>query len=42
MFSRCLYGKLGWEIVGKSDINIRIKDKKIKVVRFLKKEKGST
>jgi hypothetical protein len=40
MFSRCLYGKLGWEIVGKIDINfnIRIEDNKIKVVRSKKKK----
>jgi hypothetical protein len=40
MFSICLYGKLGWEFVGKNDIsfNIRIKDNKIWVVRSKKEE----
>jgi hypothetical protein len=40
MFSICLYGKLGWEFVGKNDINfnVRIKDNRIKVIRSKKKE----
>jgi hypothetical protein len=35
MFSIYLYGKLGWEFVGKNDIsfNIRIKDTRIKFIR---------
>jgi hypothetical protein len=42
MFSICLYGKLGWEFVGKNDIsfNIRIKDNRIRVVRSKKKEEA--
>jgi hypothetical protein len=43
MFSRCLYGKLGWELVGKNDIsfNLRIENNKIMAVRS-EKERGST
>lgn len=42
MFFICLYGKLGWEFVGKNDINfnVRIKDNRIKVIRSKKKEEA--
>jgi len=40
IFSKGLYGKLGWGFVGKNDIcfNIRIDDNKIRVVTSERKE----
>ncbi len=40
IFSKGLYGKLGWGFVGNNDVcfSIRINDNKIKVVRSKRKE----
>jgi hypothetical protein len=41
IFSKGLYGKLGWGFVGKSDIcfSIKIDDNRIRVVRLERREK---